>query len=62
LTVVALALALVVGSGLLLPLLGSEFIPRLDEGSLVIEAAQLRQRCVMTTYDPDTHMVEVATE
>jgi heavy metal efflux system protein len=38
---VALATALVVGSFALFPLLGSEFIPRLDEGMLVIEARSL---------------------
>lgn len=27
---------------------------RIQIGDLVIEAAQIRQRCVMTTYDPDT--------
>jgi uncharacterized protein len=27
---------------------------RFQIGDLVFEAAQLRQRCVMTTYDPDT--------
>ena len=27
---------------------------RIHIGDVVIEAAQLRQRCVMTTYDPDT--------
>lgn len=27
---------------------------RIRIGAVVIEAAQLRQRCVMTTYDPDT--------
>ncbi len=41
LTALAVALALIVVSGALLPWLGAEFIPRLDEGSLVIEAAQL---------------------
>ncbi len=40
-TAVAVALALVIASGALLPFLGAEFIPRLDEGSLVIEASQL---------------------
>src|SRR5215211_7479846 len=38
---VALVTALVVGSIALFPLLGSEFIPRLDEGMLVIEARSL---------------------
>jgi cobalt-zinc-cadmium resistance protein CzcA len=41
LPVAAAALALVVVSGLTLPLLGSEFIPRLDEGSLAIQVQQL---------------------
>ena len=29
---------------------------RIRIGGVVIEAAQLRQRCVMTTYDPDTQV------
>ncbi len=29
---------------------------RIQIGKVVIEAAQLRQRCVMTTYDPDTQV------
>ena len=28
-------------------------------GEVVIEAAQLRQRCVMTTYDPDTQVQDI---
>jgi heavy metal efflux system protein len=39
--VAATALALVVLSAVTLPLLGSEFIPRLDEGSLAIQVQQL---------------------
>ncbi len=38
---VALATGLVVISGALFPLLGSEFIPRLDEGALAIQVQQL---------------------
>jgi cobalt-zinc-cadmium resistance protein CzcA len=37
----ALAVALVVVSGITLPFLGSEFIPRLDEGTLAIQIQQL---------------------
>jgi uncharacterized protein len=32
---------------------------RIHIGDLVIEAAQLRQRCVMTTYDPDTQVQDI---
>src|SRR6185369_4831043 len=32
---------------------------RLQIGEVVIEAAQLRQRCVMTTYDPDTQVQDI---
>jgi uncharacterized protein len=32
---------------------------RIQIGSVVIEAAQLRQRCVMTTYDPDTLIQDI---
>ncbi|MDQ2675835.1 MAG: CusA/CzcA family heavy metal efflux RND transporter, partial [Actinomycetota bacterium] len=39
--VVAGAFALVLASGALLPFLGSEFIPRLDEGALAIQVQQL---------------------
>jgi len=39
--VVSSAFALVLLSGSVLPLLGSEFIPRLDEGSLAIQVQQL---------------------
>lgn len=39
--VVSSAFALVLLSGAVLPLLGSEFIPRLDEGSLAIQVQQL---------------------
>ena len=38
---VAVAIALVVVSGVIFPFLGSEFIPRLDEGSLAIQVQQL---------------------
>ncbi|HKS26535.1 MAG TPA: efflux RND transporter permease subunit [Pyrinomonadaceae bacterium] len=37
----AVATALVIISGLIFPLLGSEFIPRLDEGSLAVQIARL---------------------
>jgi cobalt-zinc-cadmium resistance protein CzcA len=39
--VVAGAIGLVLASGALLPFLGSEFIPRLDEGALAIQVQQL---------------------
>jgi uncharacterized protein len=32
---------------------------RIHIGDVVIEAAQLRQRCVMTTYDPDTQVQDI---
>lgn len=32
---------------------------RFQIGEVVIEAAQLRQRCVMTTYDPDTQVQDI---
>jgi uncharacterized protein len=32
---------------------------RIQIGGVVIEAAQLRQRCVMTTYDPDTQVQDI---
>jgi uncharacterized protein len=32
---------------------------RIQIGDVVIEAAQLRQRCVMTTYDPDTQVQDI---
>jgi hypothetical protein len=32
---------------------------RIQIGGVVIEAAQLRQRCVMTTYDPDTQVQNI---
>lgn len=32
---------------------------RIKIGQVVIEAAQLRQRCVMTTYDPDTQVQDI---
>jgi hypothetical protein len=32
---------------------------RIQIGEVVIEAAQLRQRCVMTTYDPDTQVQNI---
>jgi heavy metal efflux system protein len=38
---VAIAVSLVIVSALIFPLLGSEFIPRLDEGSLAIQVQQL---------------------
>ena len=38
---IALATVLVIGSFAIFPFLGSEFIPRLDEGMLVIEARSL---------------------
>lgn len=38
---IAVAVALVVISGVIFPFLGSEFIPRLDEGSLAVQVQQL---------------------
>ena len=38
---IAVAAGLVLASGIIFPLLGSEFIPRLDEGSLAIQVQQL---------------------
>jgi uncharacterized protein YcbX len=32
---------------------------RIQIGDVLIEAAQLRQRCVMTTYDPDTQVQDI---
>ncbi|MCF6336461.1 MAG: CusA/CzcA family heavy metal efflux RND transporter [Gammaproteobacteria bacterium] len=40
-TVVTLALALVVGSTLLIPKLGSEFVPNLDEGDIAMHALRI---------------------
>ncbi len=40
-TVLALALASLVGTGALLPLLGAEFVPRLQEGAVVINTVRL---------------------
>jgi cobalt-zinc-cadmium resistance protein CzcA len=37
----AVATALVITSGLIFPMLGSEFIPRLDEGALAVQIARL---------------------
>ena len=53
--VIAVALVLIVVSGVLFPFLGSEFIPRLDEGSLAVQVQQLPSvsltQSVKTTTD-----------
>jgi heavy metal efflux system protein len=49
------AVALVAVSGAIFPFLGSEFIPRLDEGSLAIQIARLPSVSL-------THSVNIATE
>jgi len=33
---------------------------RLQVGEALVEAAQLRGRCVMTTYDPDTQVQDMS--
>ena len=52
---IAVALVLIVVSGVLFPFLGSEFIPRLDEGSLAVQVQQLPSvsltQSVKTTTD-----------
>ena len=53
--VLAIAVAMVVISGIIFPYLGGEFIPRLDEGDILVEAIQLcrafrsNQSMVVTT-------------
>lgn len=54
-TAVVAAAALVVVSGVIFPFLGSEFIPRLDEGSLAIQIARLPSVSL-------THSVKIATD
>jgi cobalt-zinc-cadmium resistance protein CzcA len=54
-TAVIAAAALVALSGAIFPFLGSEFIPRLDEGSLAIQIARLPSVSL-------THSVNIATE
>lgn len=54
-TAVIAAVALVLISGAIFPLLGSEFIPRLDEGSLAIQIARPPSVSL-------THSVNIATE
>ena len=49
------AIALVVVSGAIFPFLGSEFIPRLDEGSLAVQIARLPSVSL-------THSVNIGTE
>ncbi|MGE0129226.1 MAG: efflux RND transporter permease subunit [Blastocatellales bacterium] len=54
-TAVIAAAALVIISGAIFPFLGSEFIPRLDEGSLAIQIARLPSVSL-------THSINIATE
>ncbi len=57
--VAATALALVVLSGVVLPLLGSEFIPRLDEGSLAIQVQQLPSVSLTQSIETVSRVEEV---
>jgi cobalt-zinc-cadmium resistance protein CzcA len=59
---IAIATGLVIVSGIIFPLLGSEFIPRLDEGALAIQVQQLPSVSLKQSISTTTEVEKILRE